>query len=133
MSAINATAAERAAQATLAAGQREEQRSSIATANLKSSQQVGFAAGGVDLGEGSALHTLTSTDVLGSVDKNTIAANAIRGAWGYRSQATNYQNAAIQQRSAAGAISPTASGAASLLTGASAVSGNWYAMAKAGL
>ena len=133
MAGINAQASERAAQAALLAGQREEQRSSIATANLKSTQQVGFAANGIDLGEGSALHTLTSTDVFGAIDKNTIAANAIRGAWGYRTQTTNYQNEALQRRTAAGAISPTAAGAASLLTSASAVAGNWYSMNKAGI
>ena len=57
---INATASERAAQAALLAGQRQEQQSMLATANLKSTQQAGFASRGVDLGEGSAARTIVA-------------------------------------------------------------------------
>lgn len=127
---INAQTAERAAAAALAAGQREEQRSSISTANLKSTQQAGFAAHGVDLGEGSAARVLTDTDVMGAIDKNTIAANAVRSAWGYRTAATNYTNDAAMKRSTAGAISPVMSGATSLLNSAGSVASNWYALNK---
>lgn len=129
---INAAASERAAQAALLAGQRDEQRSGIATANLKATQQTGFAANGIDLGEGSAARTLTSTDVMGAIDKNTIAANALRGAWGYRVQATNYQNEAITKSSAAEAISPWMAAGSSLINGASKVADTWYTLNKAG-
>jgi hypothetical protein len=40
---------------------------------------------------------LTSTDVMGQIDKNTIAANAVRSAWGYRTQATSFQNEALHE------------------------------------
>ena len=126
MAAIDATTAERSAQAAQAAGQHQEQQSQLNTANLKAAQQVGFAANGIDLGEGSALHTLTSTDVMGSIDQNTIHANAIRQAWGYRTTATNYENDAIAKRSAAGAISPTAVAGTTALTGATQVASSWY-------
>lgn len=129
---INATTAERSAQAAMLAGQREEQRSSLATANLKSTQQTAFAANGVDIGEGSAARTLTSTDVLGAIDKNTIAANAVRSAWGYRTQATNYKNDALMKRTAADAVSPAMAGATSLLNSAGSVAQNWYALNKSG-
>jgi hypothetical protein len=29
---------------------------------------------------------------MGEIDKNTIAANAVRAAWGYRTQATNFRS-----------------------------------------
>lgn len=129
---INATTANRAAQSALMVGQAQEQRSMIGTANLKSAQQAGFAAGGVDLGEGSAARTLTSTDVMGAIDHNTIAANAVRTAWGYKTQATNFGNEALQARAGADSISPYMAGASSLLGSAGSVAQSWYAMNKAG-
>lgn len=129
---INATTAERSAQAALMAGQHEEQRSMLATANLKSTQKVGFAAGGIDLGEGSAARTLTSTDVMGEIDKNTIAANAVRSAWGYRTQATSFENEAMMKRSGADSISPAMAAGTSLLNSAGSVAQNWYALNKSG-
>ncbi len=129
---INATTAERSAQAALAAGQHEEQRSMLATANLKSTQKATLAANGVDLGEGSAARVLTSTDVMGEIDKNTIAANAVRTAWGYRTQETNFQNEAASKRSSAGAISPVMAAGTSLLNSAGAVASNWYALNRTG-
>jgi hypothetical protein len=129
---INATTAENSARAALFAGQHEEQRSMLATANLKSTQQAGFAANGVDLGEGSAARTLASTDVMGTIDKYTIAADAVRTAWGYRTQATNYQNEALMKRSGADSISPVMAGATSLISSAGSVAQNWYALNKTG-
>lgn len=129
---INATTAERSAQAALQAGQHEEQRSMLATANLKSTQQASFAANGVDLGEGSAARTLTSTDVMGAIDKNTIAANAVRQAWGYRTQAVNSTIEGTMDRSAAGALSPGMGATTSLLNSAGGVASNWYQLNKAG-
>lgn len=129
---INAQTAERTAQSALQVGQWQEQRSMLATANLKSTQQAHFAANGVDLGEGSAARVIASTDVMGEIDKNTIAANAVRQAWGYRTQATNYSNEALYADSQASAISPLMSGAGSLLTGAGQVASGWYQLSKTG-
>ena len=89
MARINAQLAEQSAQSALLAGQRQEQRSLLTTAGLKSTQRAAFAANGIDLGEGSAARVLTSTDVMGEIDRNTIAANAVRDAWGYRTQGVN--------------------------------------------
>jgi hypothetical protein len=132
LAAINATTAERAAQAAMLQGQHEEQHQMLATAQLKSTQQVGFAANGIDLGEGSAARVLTSTDVMGEIDKNTIAANAVRRAWGYRTQAVNFQNDALMKNSAASAISPLMSAGTSMLNSAGSVAQNWYALNKSG-
>ncbi|NVO06350.1 MAG: hypothetical protein HXX19_10670, partial [Rhodoferax sp.] len=87
MADINARMAESSAQATLLTGQREEQRSMIATANLKGSQRAAMAANGVDLGVGSAANILTTTDLMGEVDTNTLHANSVRSAFGLRTQA----------------------------------------------
>lgn len=132
MADINARMSESAAQATLLTGQREEQKSQLATANLKGTQRAGLAANGVDLGVGSANQILTTTDVMGEVDANTIHANAVRNAWGYRTQAVNQSNQALMSRAAAGAISPTMSAVTSLLGSAGSVASSWYSYGKAG-
>lgn len=130
---INARMSESAAQSTLLTGQREEQKSRIATANLKGTQRAALAANGVDLGVGSANNILTTTDVMGEVDANTIQANAVRAAWGYRTQAVNQTNQANMSRASASAISPLLSGATSLLGSASSVASGWYRYGSGGV
>lgn len=122
---INARMAESTAQSILYAGQREESNSKLKTAQLKGSQRAAMAANGVDLGGDSAVNVLTSTDVMGEADANTIHANAVRSAWGYRTQATNMQNDALMKRAQASSISPGTSAFNSLLTSASSVSDKW--------
>lgn len=129
---INAQTAESTAQQALYSGQRQEQATRLRTANLKGRQTASLAANGIDLGQGNALRVLTDTDTFGEIDANTIRANAIRSAWGYRTQATNYQNQALQARSASGAISPGMSLTTSLLGGATQVAGSWYSLNGAG-
>ncbi len=132
MADINARMSESAAQATLLTGDREEGKSRIATANLKSAQRTGLAANGVDLGVGSAKDILTTTDAMGEMDANTIHANAVRSAWGYRTQGVNQSNQALMARASAGAINPLMSTATSLLGSAGSVASSWYAYKKAG-
>ena len=127
---INARLAESSAQSILFQGQREEQRSRLQTAQVKSAQRVALAANGVDLTEGSAAELLTSTDVLGEADANTINANAVRAAWGQRSQATNMQIDAMGKRTAARAINPNMAAASTLLNGATQVASSWYTGTK---
>lgn len=129
---INARVAESAAQQTLLTGQREEQRSMIATANLKGTQRASLAANGVDLGEGSAANILTTTDVMGEVDASTIQANAIRSAFGQRTQAVNQTNQALTSRASASSINPGQAMTTSLLGSAGSVAGNWYQYNKTG-
>lgn len=130
---INARMSESAAQSTLLTGQRQEQQSRIATANLKGTQRASMAANGIDLGEGTAAQVLTSTDVLGEVDAATIQANALHAAWGYRAQGVNQTNQAAMSRAAADAVSPNTGAFTSLLGSAGSVAASWYSMSKAGL
>lgn len=110
---------ERQAQAVLEAGERDVQRSRLQTAQLKGTQRASIAANGIDLGEGSAARVLTSTDLLGEVDAQTIHANAIRNAWGYRTDAT-------LKRASASSINPLMSAATSLIGGSGRVAESWY-------
>jgi len=132
MAEINAKTTDLQAAGALLAGQREEQRSRLSTAGLKGAQQAKLAASGVDLGEGSAVRILTSTDVMGEIDANTIAANAVRAAWGYRTEATNQRSAAASSRMRADAISPGTAVATSLLGSGTQVAASWYQMNKTG-
>jgi hypothetical protein len=132
MADLNARVSESAAETALAQGQAAEQQTMLRTARTKSSQRASMSANGVDIRDGSAAEVLTSTDLMGEIDKNTVHANAVRAAWGYRTQATNYQNDALLKRSAAGAINPTAAGVTSLLGSASQVASTWYTAGKAG-
>ncbi|THF64313.1 hypothetical protein [Pseudothauera rhizosphaerae] len=103
---VNARLSELAARSSLLQGERQEQASRLSTAQMKSSQRVALAANGVDLGSATSLNILTSTDVMGEIDANTIQANAARAAWGYRSQAVDAENQAMLARAAAENIDP---------------------------
>jgi len=92
---INARLAESAAQGALFSGQRQEQAKRLETAAFKGRQRTGFAASGVDMQSDSVVRVLTSTDIIGDIDANTIAANAVRTAWGYRTEAANQSAAAM--------------------------------------
>lgn len=128
----NARIAELGAQSELMRGQREEQSIRLRTANLKSRQRTTLAANGVDLGEGSAAEILTSTDYFGEIDANTAAANAVRAAWGYRTQGSNQQNESLVKRATAGGISPGMAATSSLMASAGQVASSWYMMNKVG-
>jgi len=130
---INARISELSAQSELEAGQRKEQASRLTTAKVKSSQKAAMAANGIDLGSDTAVNIQTTTDVLGEVDANTIAANAARSAWGYRTQGVNFKNDALFKRASAGAINPWMAAGGTLLTNASSVATNWYLLKKAGV
>ena len=127
---LNAQMAERNAQGELMRGQREEQSVRLRTAQLKSSQRVALAANGLDLGQGTANDVLTSTDVMGENDANTVAANALRSAFGYRTQAMNFANEARMRRASA----PSVAGAlaTSLIGSATSVSEKWANLKKTG-
>lgn len=128
----NARLAERSAQSVMLQGEQQAHQSQLRTAQLKGTQRAGLAANGVDLGEGSPARVLANTEVMGAIDVDTVQANAVRAAWGYRTQATNYENQAAFNTTSADNISPLAAGATSLLGSAGAVAGNWYKQKKAG-
>lgn len=95
------------------------------TSQLKGTQRATMGASGVDLGSGSPLDILTSTDVMAKTDQNTLKYNtqldvnaAMSKAAYYRSQASN--------------ASPFVSAGSSLVTSAGAVADKWYDFKKAG-
>jgi len=130
--ATNARLAEKTAQSVLLQGQEEAGKAGLRTAHLRGTQRASLAANGLDLGEGSAARILTDTEVMGQRDVDTIRANALRAALGYREQGANFQGAAIMTRAAADSTSPGAAAGASLLSGASSVASSWYRQQKAG-
>lgn len=128
----NARIAELGAQQELVRGQQEVASITMQAGQLKSSQRTAMAANGVDLGEGNAAEIQASTDLMKEIDKNTAHANAVRSAWGYRTQAVNYQNEAIMKRATAKSISPGAAAFSTLLSGAGQVASSWYSLNKGG-
>jgi len=128
----NQRIAELGAQQELLNGQQQVGRLTMQAGQLKSSQRTNLAANGMDLGEGSAAEIQASTDIMKEIDKNTVEANAVRSAWGYRTQGMNYQNEATVKRGSAGGINSGMSGVSSLLGGAGQVAPGWYSMYKAG-
>ncbi len=130
--AINARIAELGAQSALNQGQQQVGALTLKAGQLKSSQRAAMAANGVDLGVGNAAEIQASTDIMKEIDANTLTANAVRSAWGYRTQAVNFENEALTKRATAGAISPFGSAAGSLLGSAASVAGSWYSLNKSG-
>jgi len=128
----NARVAELAARSAIRQGQKVEQSVRLRTANLKSSQRASMAANGIDLSSDTAVNILTSTDVMGEIDANTVAANAARSAWGYRTEATNFQNDAMFKRTSAGTINPYMRAGTTLLTGAIDVAKSYYMLDRVG-
>jgi len=87
---INAETAAYQAQQAVLNGQTNVESTDLQVAQVKGQQRAAMAANGIDLGSGSATDVLASTDLLGDRDKATIMDNALRTAWGYRSQEAQY-------------------------------------------
>ena len=132
LSDINAQMAEFSAESSIYAGQRKQQSVLLQGAQLKSTQRASMAANGIDLGSQTATNILTSTDVMKEIDSNTIAANALREAWGYRTQAVNQTNDALIKRATANGISPSMAAMTTMISGAGKVASSWYSMNKSG-
>ena len=128
---INARIAELGAQQELIRGEKEVGQISMQAGRLKSAQRVALAANGVDLGQGNAAELQASTDLMKEIDMNTARANAVRSAWGYRTQGVNAVNSAIARRATGAGISPGAQAFTTLLGSAGQVAGSWYQMTKA--
>ncbi|KVW93339.1 virion core protein, T7 gp14 family [Thiobacillus denitrificans] len=126
MSRINARIAELGARTALDNGQKQVAGLTMQAGQLKSRQRASMAANGIDLGEGSAAEIQASTEIMKEIDKNTLEANAVRSAWGYRTEAANLQSSAMMKEGSAAGISPAMVGASSLMTGASKVASSWY-------
>jgi hypothetical protein len=129
---INARIAELGAESALNQGKQQVANLTLQAGRLKSSQRAAMAANGIDLGTGTAVEIQASTDLMKEIDADTARSNALRSAWGYRTQAANQRNTADMARASARSISPFGSAATSLLGSASSVASSWYMLYKAG-
>ena len=130
IAAINARFAELGAQQELIRGEQQIGAQTLRAGKLKSRQRAALAANGVDVGEGSAAELLASTDIVKEIDSNTLNANAVRIALGYRMQAVSMQNDALIRRATAEGINPLGSAASTLLTSGGSVAKSWYEWSK---
>lgn len=126
ISRINARLAELGARTALENGQKQVASLTLQAGQLKSRQRASMAANGIDLGEGSAAEIQASTELMKQIDMQTLEANAVRSAWGYRIEGSNLQSAALMKDGSAAGTSPLMAGASSLLTGAGKVASSWY-------
>ena len=137
MAALNARLAELQAQSALRQGQRQQQQVQLATGQMIGTQRASLAAHGIDLTSATPTAIQAGTEVMSQADQNTIQTNAIRSAWGYRTQATNQQNEAIMDTAGAASaglmkdsISPGMNLAGTLLSSVGQVAAGWYRYAN---
>lgn len=117
----NATMADYAAEDAKRRGEQDALEVQRRAAAIKSSQRVGAAAHGLDLGYGTPADLQDQTDFFAQQDVNTVRNNAAREAWGYRTQGKNYRTQANATQSNGGlAVMGT------LLGGAGQVADKWY-------
>ncbi|MDR2219726.1 MAG: hypothetical protein LBE24_04005 [Methylobacillus sp.] len=128
----NAKIAEIGAETALAQGAAQIAQQTMEAGHIKSRQRANLAAAGVDLKVGSAAETQATTDIMKEIDKNTLHANAVKNAWGYRTQAVDYRNQALMARATAKGISPSKAMFSSILGSAGRVAGSWYSFNKSG-
>jgi len=121
----NAKTSELQAQDAIRRGDEEASALRQRIAATKSAQRVALASNGLDLSDGSALNVLSDTDVLGAQDVLTVKDNALKTAWGYRTQGANYQADAGLLSARASAESPWMAAGTSLLASAPTVADRW--------
>ena len=128
---INAQMMERQYESTLRSSERAITQKTMAAGQAKASQRAALAANGIAVGEGSAAELQASTDIVKEMDVNQIKANALSQAWGYKTQAVNYESQALmseaQKQSRWGTFGVT------LLGGASQVANSYGLMGVNGV
>jgi hypothetical protein len=87
----NAQVSDMEASDAIARGALAEKRQRQNVKLLIGSQRAGFAAGGVDVNDGSAVDVQADTARQGELDALTIRLNAAREAWGFKNQATDFR------------------------------------------
>jgi hypothetical protein len=129
---VNAKIAEGQSRDALQRGERQEQGTRMSAAQLRSSQRAAMGSSGIDLGSETAAAVLTSTDYLTEVETNTIKANALREAWGFRMDAGQSRSEASMARATARGISPAGEAFSTLMTGAAQVAGSYAGFKESG-
>jgi hypothetical protein len=133
ISRINAVQAEFTAEQIMRAGNLKQGQVSLRAGKIKSSQRASMAARGIDLGVGSAVETIATTDLMKEIDMLTVNSETVRSAEAARLQRQNYMTqAAIQDVSSdnlyasSRTISPSMAATSSLLGSAGSVANAWY-------
>lgn len=129
---INSRIAELGAQSELMKGERQVGAISMKAGQVKSAQRAAMAANGIALDEGNAVEIQATTDMMKELDMNTATSNAVRSAWGYRTQSTNYQTEAAMKSAMGEGINPFGSAMGSMLGSAGGVASAWYKAKKEG-
>lgn len=106
-------------------GQVAVQNQDLKTAQTFGMQRADLAANGVDLGQGSANDILASTKLMGERDADQLQTNALRDAWGYKTQATDDTSNAAALKAMAGSVSPSSAALTSMIGSAGQVSSAW--------
>jgi len=126
MAAINARLAEQSAQSILQQGERQAGMVSQKYGQEKGKRVVSQGSRGIQGGVGSAAEEMASVELAKETDMLQINANAVRAAWGARTQSTNYANQSLLAGTSAESINPFASAVPSMIGSASSVASNWY-------
>ncbi len=133
MAEINARIAEMGAQSAMEQGKHQVAALTHQAGQLKGRQRTTLAANGVDLSVGNAAEIHASTDIMKTIDSGNLKMNALRTAFGYRTQGMNAMNESRMATANAAGISPGGAAASTLLGGASQVASSWYGMSQAGM
>lgn len=137
LSDYNALIAEAQGTDAIARGAQEEARFRAGVRGMVGTQRAGLAAGGVDVGFGSAVDVQADTVFMGELDALQIKTNAAREAWGYRVQAEDLRKRGeiarktgvmLDATGRANATSAYLQGATSLVTGAADLYKKKYGM-----
>src|SRR5690625_2529620 len=104
LSEVNARISELGAQSALEQGKHQVADLTMRAGQLKSRQRASMAANGIDLSVGSAAEVQASTDLLKEIDKSTLRMNALRNAFGYRTQTINHTAQAGMTRANAASL-----------------------------
>lgn len=98
LSDYNAAVAELQAKDAVARGVEDENRFRSQVRGIIGRQRAGFAAGSIQVNQGSAVDVQEDAAFLGELDALTIRTNAAREAWGYEVQAEDSRRRATIQR-----------------------------------
>lgn len=132
MADFNAQLAERRAQISLEQGAYQAQEIERAGARTKGSQRARLGASNIALDSTTALAITTGTDLVSAEDAQQARINAVREAWGHRTDATNKRNEGLAARANAKGISPWGAATTSLLGSATSMASSYYSMRRAG-
>jgi hypothetical protein len=99
----NARLADQQAKDATALGAIQEERVRQNARQAAGAQRAALGANGLDVGTGTALQLQTDTAGMGEKDAYLARANALREAWGFKVEASNYRNQANITRKGANA------------------------------